>query len=167
MRLFIAIHPDPGWIRHLTGCQHQLVQAGLQGRLVPRENLHMTLAFAGNCTQDQKDTILHLLQTLSFPATDARCLGYHRFGNTRVLAFQADPAMTSFVQELRERLRDAGIPLDDKPWKPHITLARGCAPLQHPFPAPECPSLMPLSSPVLYESIQTRQGVAYRPLGRD
>jgi 2'-5' RNA ligase len=81
MRLFIAIHPDPDWIRHLTGCQHQLVQAGLQGRLVPEENLHMTLAFPGNCTQDQKDTILHLLQTLSFPATDARCLGYHRFGN--------------------------------------------------------------------------------------
>ena len=67
MRLFIAIHPDPGWIRHLTGCQHQLVQAGLQGRLVPRENLHMTLAFAGNCTQDQKDTILETGATVQVP----------------------------------------------------------------------------------------------------
>ena len=47
MRLFVAIQLSDEMKKALVGCMHDLKKQGVDGKFVPAQNLHMTLAFIG------------------------------------------------------------------------------------------------------------------------
>ena len=47
MRLFVAIQLSDEMKKALMGCMHDLKKQGVDGKFVPAQNLHMTLAFIG------------------------------------------------------------------------------------------------------------------------
>ncbi len=128
-----------------------------QCRVVPKENLHMTLAFLGNIPRSQIDEVKKALPTEAksdevWIITKAGT--FHR----GTLAF-ATGTSTEYVDSLsklvRNNLTKLGFTFDAKPFKPHITLARKTS--KTPSVAFE-PIPMPVLPPVLFESLVDAEG---------
>lgn len=124
-RLFFALWPDEGVRARL-----EAVTAALpvrQGRRVPSENLHITLVFLGHveesaraCAEAVADSVVatpfefHLDQLGFWPGPRVLWLGASTIP-TDLLRLQT---------QLHEGLRQCGVELDERPFKPHMTLMR-------------------------------------------
>lgn len=123
-RLFYALWPDPGTRAALIALQQQV-----QGRLVHRADLHLTLAFLGQQPLSAlpllKDVLAHLPPG-ALPLTLDRA-GY--FARNRI-AWAGMHATPPALLELYERVkiglaeREIAWKEDTRAYKPHITLAR-------------------------------------------
>lgn len=106
-----------------------LGQAGLDvGRLVPRENFHLTLAFLGERPKPVLEDLHGLLDGISMPSITIHARGLDMFGGDRPRALFADVVPNDDLTRLRKRVRQAArhasIELDHERFRPHITLAR-------------------------------------------
>jgi 2'-5' RNA ligase len=107
------------------------LQAGMQGRVVPYDNLHLTLLFLGKQPASLlpvlKDLLTHIPPAALMLAIDR--LGY--FPRKRIAwagMHDVPRALLTLHQSLTEGLQRAGVPLTEEPhFKPHITLARDAA----------------------------------------
>ena len=61
MRLFIGIELSKNTKRSLENIQKELRPMMEEGRFAPKENLHLTLKFLGNCSIEDKNKIIKLL----------------------------------------------------------------------------------------------------------
>lgn len=124
MRSFIAI-PIP----EEAGDALAAVQAALPfGRVVPRENLHLTLVFLGEVAEPQLEEVHFALETLRHPAFDLTLSGLDIFGGDRPqslnIAARATPDMTELHRRIRSRLHGVGVETERRRFVPHVTLAR-------------------------------------------
>lgn len=122
MRLFLALWPDDTTRNALLQ-----LQAPLRGRLVPYENLHMTLAFLGPQPPGIADACKDLLMRLRAPAIELRLDKVGYFARNRVAwvgAHSTPPALQSLHEELGQALAHHGIERERQQFKPHVTLAR-------------------------------------------
>lgn len=121
MRCFVAIElPEP--LRDALGA----LQAHLPGRLVPEENLHLTLAFLGGVAAPH--SVIEELEMLRLPAPVLRATALDVFGGRKpALAFAAfapEPALVSARDAVRRACRNAGVDLRRERFRPHVTLTR-------------------------------------------
>lgn len=137
-RLFFALWPPAEAARQLyalaRGCH-----AGCGGRLMPRDNLHLTLAFLGDTPAERRlaaeaaaDGVVGVPFDLSLDR-----LGYWK--HNRILwagCTQVPEALQALAAELAARLREAGFELEKRPFAAHLTLLRNAAPPAE-LPAPE------------------------------
>jgi len=122
-KLFYALWPGDAERAALA-----TLQAGVQGRLIPRAKLHVTLAFLGHQPHDTVPTLLAILEELTLPplrlAID--CYGY--FAKPRIAwagMTQVPPALIALQEDLVARLAAAGVSAATHgSFKPHVTLAR-------------------------------------------
>ena len=68
MRLFIALNFKPSGQTELVKLIDTLQKEGVSGRAIPQENLHVTIAFLGECDPDQIPVIEEILQDIPLPA---------------------------------------------------------------------------------------------------
>jgi RNA 2',3'-cyclic 3'-phosphodiesterase len=123
LRLFFALWPDA-----TTRTALMQLQADMQGRLVPYDNLHLTLAFLGQqpaaLLPALKDLLMHVSATTLILTIDR--LGY--FPRKRIAwagMHDVPHALLTLHQSLTEGLQRAGLVFDQQHnFKPHITLAR-------------------------------------------
>lgn len=129
MRLFVAVTPPAAAVRDLV----QALSAELDGEPGPRwvrpEVWHLTLAFLGEveeCRLDQLTTRLaraaHRHESFTLAINGAGCFG------DRVLwaGLTGDRcALVSLAATVVAAARRSGIVLEDRPYRPHLTLARG------------------------------------------
>lgn len=126
VRLFYALWPDDA-----TRAALVKLQASVQGRITPAENLHLTLAFLGA----QPCAVLPKLQALmaKLPAAAMTlkldCLGY--FPNNRIAwagMQRAPDTILALRNALFATLVQQNIAINQSMhFKPHITLARDAA----------------------------------------
>ena len=106
------------------------------------ENLHVTLAYLGPLTGSAVEggararamqaarlrSAIEIAEQIKMPsfACDVESLGFFPDAKSRVLALhlKPDPALLSLQAKLLGGLQEAGFDCDDRPFKPHITLAR-------------------------------------------
>lgn len=125
MRLFIAIElPDE------LKVELARLRAALCGaRWVPAGQIHLTLAFLGEVDQA---TTTELTTQLADIHTDAFRLSLAGIGcfpdlrRPRVLwiGVKAEPKLLRLAKIIQQTLLAAGISLEERPFSPHITLAR-------------------------------------------
>ena len=124
MRAFVAIDL-PDHVRE----ELRTLQQGLRiGRLVTAENLHLTLSFLG----EQSDEAIHeahqALSTVRMQAFDLRFAGVGALGGRLPRVIVADVVQCDALNELEQRisrsLRSAGLNFSRKRFRPHVTLAR-------------------------------------------
>lgn len=165
-RLFFALWPDEA----ARACIAKRVQAlRLRARLVPMANLHLTLAFLGECSatdEARAEAAAAQVRFEPFVLTLDR-LGY--FARARVLWIGPDrvpAALGELAGALRARLAAAGL-LDDaaeRAFRAHVTLARKA------LPPAELGRVAPIEWSVgaftLMQSVRGARGVAYRALAR-
>jgi 2'-5' RNA ligase len=162
-RVFFGLPVDHALDAHLD----TLVKAAVdeaQGRAVPAANLHATLAFLGNVTRDAVASlarmgdalpcerfVLHLDRLGSFKGAGVAWIGPSRLPQ----------ALITLHTALSQRLAEGGYRVDDRPYQPHVTIARHC---RHALsPRAIAPIAWPVTRVVLYESITAAGGPRYEP----
>lgn len=120
LRLFVAVDPSPQAIRHLRALTRDLRLAG-RGR---NEDWHVTLAFLGEVEPEAVPGIETALARVAAVARPSRLriAGGGRFGDAVLWAGLAGDvdALTALAGAVRSGLHLG----DDRPFRPHLTLAR-------------------------------------------
>lgn len=123
-RLFFAIWPPAALRPPLTALVRDTL-AGQRARLVPVENLHITLAFLGTVEAARRDCYEQAADRVSAAAftIDLDRLGY--WSRKRLLWVGAEcDALQALVTDLQVALLACGYPPVSRPFHIHLTLAR-------------------------------------------
>lgn len=126
MRLFIAINFEEVIKNRLCEAIEQLRESSLQGNFTGRENLHLTLVFIGE-TQ-RTDDIKRAMDAVRAELVALKIGGLGRFkrqgGDIYWMGVEANRTLTAIYDRLYDELSRAGFRLENRPYKPHLTLAR-------------------------------------------
>jgi RNA 2',3'-cyclic 3'-phosphodiesterase len=141
MRLFVAAYPSPEACNHLAQGLAGLhttraAERGVHTRPARPENWHVTLVFLGEVAEDRAEDARAALDraVAGWRATGAgpprlRLAGGGTFGRGRftVLWVGADgdrEPLVRLARRMRAELKRDRLPYDDRPLKPHLTVAR-------------------------------------------
>lgn len=122
MRLFIAIRLSDDMQKALVSCMHDLKKQGVEGNYVPAQNLHMTLAFIGE--YDDPGKVKEVIGKVPLPGFRLALDGQGNFGNILWAGVKGNQKLKAYVKEVRETLKENGIPFENDRFVPHITLIR-------------------------------------------
>ena len=138
MRLFVAIVPPPEALEHLAAALGS-VQALLGGALAwtTPEQWHLTLAFLGEVDDVRRERVEPRLARAASrsPPVDLRISAAGAFGSpkrARVLWAGVDGEVTALSRlagSVHAAVRRSGIPIDERRYRAHLTLARCRAPV--------------------------------------
>jgi RNA 2',3'-cyclic 3'-phosphodiesterase len=129
MRIFIGIDLDEEIRAKIARFLEGVRGFAPDARWVRPESLHITLKFIGEQKPEQVDAISESLRRVEGWAMDIR-LGGHGFFPTakspRVfwIGIQAGPELVALAANIDVGVAELGIPREDRPFSPHLTLAR-------------------------------------------
>ena len=121
MRIFVGLRPSDDFRMALAVLQDRLRCAGITGRYLDPSNLHMTLAFIGEWTED----VTQVLPSVEYLFTIT--LGYPGiFPEAKVLwaGIEKSEELNRLAQCVRDRLAEHGIPFDPKEFQSAYLMAR-------------------------------------------
>lgn len=122
MRLFIAIQFTDEIKKPLMEMMHALKKNGVKGNYVPLQNLHMTLAFIGECKDAEAvKAAMRTVKVKPFRVTlsEAGC-----FGDLLWAGAKGNQGLNGTAKAVRDALDAAGIAYDRQKFVPHVTLIR-------------------------------------------
>jgi RNA 2',3'-cyclic 3'-phosphodiesterase len=98
-------------------------------RVVPREHLHITLAFLGHRPAGELEEIVAALREAAAEPRAGLRLAPARYRETRAVSMlvldDLDGGATALADDLQGRLETLGVyRREDRPWLPHVTVAR-------------------------------------------
>lgn len=152
MRLFAAIAAEGAVREALVQAQAELRRLG-RGSFPRPEMLHLTLAFLGEVPGDAPARAA--LETLRGTGPLVLTVeGVGRFGDTWWAGVRPNPELAARALGLQAELRRRGMAVEDRPWVPHITLARHYRPKSGLPELSLPPGSMEVRQMVLLESLQ-------------
>lgn len=162
-RLFFALWPDAEIRRRLAEVVELLPEASC--RRTPVENFHLTLVFLGNvpvsAIPELKAGANRLrLQTPGFALRLERNGWWKRSGIAWLAPERALPPLLSLVDELRRLSKQAGLSIEERDYRPHLTLARKLK--RGPGPLRFEPLHWQVRDFCLVESVTHSQGASYQ-----
>ncbi|MFY9174165.1 MAG: RNA 2',3'-cyclic phosphodiesterase [Peptococcia bacterium] len=100
----------------------------IQGRFVNEEHLHLTVEFLGEISNNKVDWLKAIMDELEFEAFTLSLtkVGYfkRREGNIYWLGVEGNETLFNMQKKLHQSLIDKGFELEDREYRPHITLGR-------------------------------------------
>jgi 2'-5' RNA ligase len=170
-RLFFALPVDPP-VRDVLGVLAGDVAQRVQGRPVAASNLHVTLAFLGSVARACLPLLQDIGSRCALPLVEAAplALTLDRVGSFRrarvvwVGASEVPQPLRTVQSALVRALANDGFAVDERPWNPHVTLARHCR--LPPGAASYQPLQLPVPALALYESVSAAGGPRYDALAR-
>jgi RNA 2',3'-cyclic 3'-phosphodiesterase len=171
-RLFFALWPDDALRARIANlASDSVAQSG--GRAVPHDNLHVTLSFLGQVPEQRVAAALAAAAAaaascepfeLAFELVFDQLEAWRRAG-VLCLTSAAPPAgLTALAAALHQRLTAAGFELEERAFKPHITLARDVR--RKVAKQRSGPFFWPVREFVLAQSNMTKTGSEYTVLQR-
>jgi 2'-5' RNA ligase len=136
----------------------------------PVENLHITLHFMGNVAQAKIPDLLHEVQKniTELPVFDIEFLYLQYFPQTkhpRVLSIviRPSPKLIKLVTQIGKGIVACDLPIQDRPYIPHITLGRLKLPPHPPVFERQAVKLPPFTAThiTLFQSVTTEIGSKY------
>ncbi len=162
-RLFFALWPHDVTRQQITQLIGRLSDDNL--KKVRPENLHITLSFLGNVDSETEQQLIERTARIDASAFTITFTQLHFWRKPKILCLlsqQPPPlSMLFLVQQLAEIGEICGLKTEDRPYKPHITLARKA---RRAYPLQFKPIVWSAESFCLVESTSTVNGVSYRVL---
>jgi len=124
MRLFIAVNFDDKTKARLLQCQESLRLASAGGNFTRPENLHLTLVFLGETPPGHVLEIQRMMDCAPAGPFTLQFEGMGKFGDTWWVGIQQNSALAGLYNHLSQWLKATGFPIESRPFKPHLTLAR-------------------------------------------
>jgi RNA 2',3'-cyclic 3'-phosphodiesterase len=126
VRLFFAALPGPDVRRHLESAADAL-RLPLDARRIPAENLHMTVAFAGEVSQAQAAALRAAGARGRPPAFAVSFSGYEYWHKSEVIVAAASDCPSQLLdlhRGLRAEFERLGLAREPMAFRAHVTLAR-------------------------------------------
>jgi 2'-5' RNA ligase len=125
-RLFFAAWPDDELRREVA---HETRQATREcgGRVIPAENLHITLAFLGSVPEARLAEAIACRQELSVARFDVVLGALVWWRRQELLCLEPDSGaekLGELAVRLQDCLRERGFQVERRPFRAHMTLAR-------------------------------------------
>lgn len=166
MRLFIAILFPEDTVDRIASIRDSIHDLSSSGSFSPRENLHLTLEFLGECSAAERDMAAEAMEasvcrpftmtmdrTGSFPRPD---------GDIWWLGCREEKALMTLQGKLHRELSKRGLKLEKRRYRPHVTLGRRV------FSSAVAGGIEPIVSAVssfsLILSERGERGMVYTPL---
>lgn len=134
MRLFIALPISPEVKKQLEQIQISLYNRNQSARVkwTSAGEWHITVVFLGEVDEKNIENIRNIINTVCAKYKPMnfrldRVGGFPNILNPNVVVVKAvdeSGQVEKLQKELANALRGLGIQIDDKPWKPHITIGR-------------------------------------------
>lgn len=169
MRAFVALELPEAFADEVCALARRLA-AVCEGRFVPDENHHLTLAFLGELDEagarramDALDEAGAGVGPIAFESTGLGTFGRGR-ATTLWLGIRRTEELELLAARLRASLAARDLPFDEKPFLPHVTLARRVRLPRGPlgdlaFPRPDVARHV-----TLFRSFLEPDGASYKPL---
>jgi RNA 2',3'-cyclic 3'-phosphodiesterase len=130
MRIFIGIDIDDGIRQRIQRFMEGVREFAPDARWVRPESLHVTLKFIGEQPDPAVEQIQHALaeiKGLPMPIAFRGCGYFPTPKAARVfwVGIEADASLASLAQTVDQTTARLAIPAEDRPFSPHLTLARG------------------------------------------
>jgi 2'-5' RNA ligase len=161
LRLFCALRLPDEVVDDVVRWQREHVTSG---RIVPRENLHLTLAFLGSTPAEVVPDIVDALRGAAAAAAPIAfdVSGYRETRSVGMLVFDdVDGAGAAVAEDLHGRLAHLGVyEHERRPWLPHLSVVRF---REKPRLRPDLPALGRVvpSDAALYNSLLRSTGAQY------
>jgi len=123
-RVFFALWPDDGLRARLAALARRMPA---DGRLVPPEHLHLTLAFPGTVSSEVVAGLISRAAAIRGAPIHLRLDHFGHFSGPRVAwlgSSKIPPELEALAASLQGVCRDSGVRMDDRPFRPHVTLRR-------------------------------------------
>jgi len=130
MRIFIALDIDDAIRERISHFLEGVRGFAPDARWVRPESLHVTLKFIGEKPVEKVDEIKHLLATIRVTAFDLsfRDVGFFptpKAARVFWIGIQSGVSLAELAGAIDAATQSLGIPAEDHPFSPHLTLARG------------------------------------------
>jgi RNA 2',3'-cyclic 3'-phosphodiesterase len=167
LRLFVAFRLPEAALRGLARWQRELLGAPDGVRVVPKDNLHATIAFLGSRPAEELDSIAAAVREAS---EDGRrpLLTPKRYRETRsvgMVEYDDEAGRASEeAKAVQSRLERLGVyKAEKRPWLPHVTVVRFRRPPRLAPPVGELEAVSP-SEVAVYHSVLRPGGAQYEVL---
>jgi 2'-5' RNA ligase len=129
MRIFVGIDLDSDTRSRISRLVEAVEGFAPDARWTPPESLHITLKFIGEQTPEHVEAITKRLRRVGSAAFEMRVRGYGFFPTTKSprvfwIGIHAGPQLTELAYTIDTATAELGIPREDRPYSPHLTLAR-------------------------------------------
>jgi 2'-5' RNA ligase len=126
MRLFVAFEIDDPLRDKLVDIQTELLEPGV--KLVERQNLHATLKFLGEVSDDQVPAVREALRKVHMLPFEVEIGGLGTFppGGRRINVVWVDckGPLAELAAKIEEALKPLGFERDERGFSSHLTIAR-------------------------------------------
>ncbi len=128
MRLFIAINFEERIKDEIQSIAKEVKESSIKGKFVNKEHIHLTLEFLGDIHSNRVEEIKDIMNKIEFePFTmELENIGFfkRRDGNIYWLGIKHSEKLLELQSRLHRLLLEKGFKLEDRAYKPHITLGR-------------------------------------------
>src|SRR6202171_6335202 len=129
MRIFIGIDLDPEVRTRIERFIEGVEGFAPDARWVRPESLHITLKFIGEQPPDRVEAITERLRRVKGNAFEIRAGGYGFFPTAKAprvfwIGIHTGPQLAELAESIDIATAELGIPREDRPFNPHLTLAR-------------------------------------------
>jgi 2'-5' RNA ligase len=129
MRLFVALDIGDAIRERLSLFVDGVHNFAPDARWVKPESLHVTLKFIGEQPETALDPIKAALTAVHVGTSEINFRGYGFFPNPKSarvfwIGMAAGPRLTALAAAIDDQMPALGIPKEDRPFSPHLTLAR-------------------------------------------
>jgi 2'-5' RNA ligase len=164
LRLFLGLPLPDEPLRRLVRWQGNALAPARNARVVPPDNLHVTLAFLGSRPAEDVATVVALMREVAAEA-ERPVLIASRYRETRsvgmVVLTDEHGRAARLAERLGADLETHGVyERERRPWLPHVTVLRFRRPPRLSLAAPELGRFSP-SEVALYHSVLRRTGAQY------
>jgi RNA 2',3'-cyclic 3'-phosphodiesterase len=130
MRLFIALDLEDSIRERIARFMDGVREFAPEARWVRPESMHVTLKFIGEKPAETAEQIESALSSIQAPAIEVVLRSYGFFPTAKAprvfwVGIESAPQLASLAAAVDEAAAAHGVPREDHPFSPHLTLARG------------------------------------------
>lgn len=169
MRAFVAVELPEAFRGEVVELARELSRS-CAGRFVPWESLHLTLAFLGEVGEAEASRAVDALEGSCAGRAAVPLVpdGLGSFGRPRDatlwLGLRKEEGLMALAGAVREGLAARGLAFDEKPFLPHVTLARHARLPKGALPRLPFPNAAEATRVTLFRSILEPEHARYKPL---